>query len=84
MLLMLQFLLHPAQILTKQTRQKETTPYVLALSVSRTGDRRQKDSGGVNHHYKMCKKIMCKETRKQFFLYLTRTTQMTCKRKKKG
>jgi hypothetical protein len=28
---------------------------VLALSVSQTGDRRLKDSGGANHHYKTCK-----------------------------
>jgi hypothetical protein len=35
---------------------------VLALSVSRMGDRRPKDSGGVNHHYKTWKEIMSKET----------------------
>jgi hypothetical protein len=43
---MLQCLLHPAQILTKQARQKDLTPLVLALSVSQTGDGRPKDSGG--------------------------------------
>jgi hypothetical protein len=42
---------------------------VLALSVSRTGDRRPKDSGGANHHYKTCKEITSKETSKQIFLY---------------
>jgi hypothetical protein len=31
----------------------------------------QKDSGGVNHHYKTCKEIMSKETSKQIFLYST-------------
>jgi hypothetical protein len=41
------------------------------LSISRTGDRRPKDSGGANHHYKMCKEIMSKETNKQIFLYST-------------
>jgi hypothetical protein len=35
------------------------------------GDRGQKDSGGVNHHYKMCMEIMSKETIKQIFLYST-------------
>jgi hypothetical protein len=35
------------------------------------GDRRPKDSGGANHHYKMCKEIMSKETNKQIFLYST-------------
>jgi hypothetical protein len=44
---------------------------VLALSVSRTGDRRPKDCGGANHHYKTCKEIMSKETSKQIFLYST-------------
>jgi hypothetical protein len=39
------------------------------LIVSRTGDRRSKDSGGVNHHYKTCKEIMSKQTSKQIFLY---------------
>jgi hypothetical protein len=47
------------------------------------GDRRPKDSGGANHHYKTCKKIMSKETNKQIFLYLTMTTQMICERKKR-
>jgi hypothetical protein len=47
------------------------------------GDRRPKDSGGVNHHYKICKKIMSKQTSKQIFFYLMMTTQMTCERKKK-
>jgi hypothetical protein len=47
------------------------------------GDRRPKDSGGANHHYKTCKKIMTKETSKQIFLYLTMTTRMTRERKKK-
>jgi hypothetical protein len=42
---------------------------VLALSVSRTGDRRPKDSGGANHYYKTCKEIMSKESSKQIFLY---------------
>jgi hypothetical protein len=46
------------------------------------GDRRQKDSGGANYHYKTCKKIMSKETSKQIFLYLTTTAQMTCEKKK--
>jgi hypothetical protein len=44
---------------------------VLALSISQTGDRRPKDNGGVNYHYKMCKEIMSKETGKQIFLYST-------------
>jgi hypothetical protein len=44
---------------------------VLALSVSWMGDRRPKDSGGANHHYKMCKEIVSKETSKQIFLYST-------------
>jgi guanylate kinase len=48
-----------------------TSPQVLALSVSQTGDRRPKDSDGVNHHYKMCKEIMSKETSKQILLYST-------------
>jgi hypothetical protein len=34
-------------------------------------DRRPKDNGGANHHYKTCKKITSKETSKQIFLYLT-------------
>jgi hypothetical protein len=29
---------------------------VLALSVSRMGDRRSKDTGGANHHYKRARK----------------------------
>jgi hypothetical protein len=33
------------------------------------GDRRPKDSGGVNHHYKRCMEIMSKETSKKIFLY---------------
>jgi hypothetical protein len=41
------------------------------LGVSRTGDRRPKDSGGANHHYKMCKEITSKEASKQIFLYST-------------
>jgi hypothetical protein len=33
------------------------------------GDRRPKDSGGVNHHYKTCKEIMSKEiVSKSFFI----------------
>jgi hypothetical protein len=44
---------------------------VLALSVSQTGDRRPKDSGGANHHNKTCKEITSKETNKQTFLYST-------------
>jgi hypothetical protein len=44
---------------------------VLALSISRTGDRRPKDSGEANHHYKTCKDITSKETSKQIFLYST-------------
>jgi hypothetical protein len=44
---------------------------VLALSVSWTGDKRPKDSGGANHHYKTCKEIMSKETSKQISLYST-------------
>jgi hypothetical protein len=52
---------------------------VLALSISRTGDRRPKDSGGVNHHHKTCKEITSKETSKQIFLYSMTTTRMTCK-----
>jgi hypothetical protein len=44
------------------------------LSISQMGYRRPKDSGGADHHYKMCKKIMSKETSKQIFLYLTMTT----------
>jgi hypothetical protein len=51
---------------------------VLALSVSRTGDRRPKDGGGVNHHYKACKEITSKEASKQIFLYSMMTTWMTC------
>jgi hypothetical protein len=35
------------------------------------GDRRPKDSGGVNHHYKTGKEIMSKEASKQIFLYST-------------
>jgi hypothetical protein len=35
------------------------------------GDRRPKDSGRVNHHYKTGKEIMSKEASKQIFLYLT-------------
>jgi hypothetical protein len=46
------------------------------------GDRRQKDSGGANYHYKTCKKIMSKETSKQIFLYLTTTAQMTCEKRR--
>jgi hypothetical protein len=42
------------------------------------GDRRPKDSGWVNHHYKTCKEIMSKETSKQTFLYSMMSTQMTC------
>jgi hypothetical protein len=42
------------------------------------GDRTPKDSGGANHHYKTCKKIMSKETNKKIFLYSMTTTQMTC------
>jgi hypothetical protein len=75
---MLQCLLHPAQILMKQAQQKDLAPYVLVLSVSRTGDGRPTDSGGANHHYKMCKEITSKETSKQIFLYSMMTTQMTC------
>jgi hypothetical protein len=30
---------------------------VFALSISRTGDRKSKDSDGENHHYKTCKEI---------------------------
>jgi hypothetical protein len=41
------------------------------------GDRRPKDSGGANHHYKMCKEITSKETSKQIFLYSMMTTCMT-------
>jgi hypothetical protein len=33
------------------------------------GDRRPKDSGGMNHHYKTCKEIMSKESSKEIFLY---------------
>jgi hypothetical protein len=58
---MLQGLLHPAQILMKQARQKDLAPLVVTLSISRTGDRTPKDSGGVNNHYKMCKEIMSKD-----------------------
>jgi hypothetical protein len=47
------------------------------------GDRRPKDSGGANHHYKTCKKIMSKEISKQIFLYLTTTTRMTCESKRR-
>jgi hypothetical protein len=61
----------------KQARQKDLAPYVLALSISRIGDRRPKDSGGMNHHYKTCKEIMSKETSKQIFLYSMMTTRMT-------
>jgi hypothetical protein len=61
---MLQCLLHPAQILMKQARQKDLAPKVLALNVSQTGVRRPKDSSGVNHHYKTCKEITSKETNK--------------------
>jgi hypothetical protein len=50
---------------------------VLAFSVSQTGDRRPKDSGGANHHYKMCKEITRKKTSKQIFLYSMMTTRMT-------
>jgi hypothetical protein len=32
------------------------------------GDRGQKDSGGVNHHYKMCMEIMSKETSKSSYI----------------
>jgi hypothetical protein len=53
----------------KQAQQRDLAPKVLALSISQTGDRRPKDSGGVNHHYKTCKEIMSKETSKQIFLY---------------
>jgi hypothetical protein len=53
----------------KQARQNDLTPEVLALSVRRMGDIRPKDSGGVNHHYKMCKEITSEETSKQIFLY---------------
>jgi hypothetical protein len=56
---------------------------VLQFGISRTGDRRPKDSGGVNHHYKTCKKIGSKETSNQIFLYLMTTARMTGKRKKK-
>jgi hypothetical protein len=38
------------------------------------GDKKPKDSGGVNHHYKTSKKIMSKETSKQIFLCLTTPT----------
>jgi hypothetical protein len=48
-------------ILTKQAQQKDLAPWVLALSISRTGDRRPKDSGGANHHYKTCKEIRAKK-----------------------
>jgi hypothetical protein len=41
------------------------------------GDRRPKDHGGANHHYKKFKEIMSKETSKQIFLYSMMTTQMT-------
>jgi hypothetical protein len=43
-------------------------PSTLGVSVSRTGDRRPKDSGGANHHYKMGNEIMKKKpTSKSFF-----------------
>jgi hypothetical protein len=71
MLPMLHCLLHPAQILTKQAWQKDIAPKVLALSVGQMGDRRPKDSGGANHHYKTFKEIMLKETSKQIFLHST-------------
>jgi hypothetical protein len=32
------------------------------------GDRRPKDSSGVNHHYKTCKEIMSKEAIKSSFI----------------
>jgi hypothetical protein len=80
---MLQCLLNPAQILRKQAQQKDLAPYVLALSVSRTGDKRLKDSGGANHHYKTCKEITRKETSKQIFLYSMMTTRMTCESSKR-
>jgi hypothetical protein len=42
---------------------------VLVLSVSRTGGKRPKDSGGAYHHYETCEEIMSKETSKQILLY---------------
>jgi hypothetical protein len=44
---------------------------VLALSVSQTGDRIPKESGGANHQYKTYEEIMSKEISKQIFLYST-------------
>jgi hypothetical protein len=44
---------------------------VLALSISRIGDRKQKDSGGMKHHYKTCKGITSNENSEQNFLYST-------------
>jgi hypothetical protein len=49
---------------------------VLALTVSWMCDRRSKDSGGANHHYKTCKEITIKETSKQIFLYSTLKWQL--------
>jgi hypothetical protein len=40
------------------------------------GDRRPKHSGGANHHYKMCKEIMSKETNKEIFLYSTSKSRL--------
>jgi hypothetical protein len=47
------------------------------------GDRRPTDSGGVDQHYKMCKKITSNESSKQIFLYFTMSTGMTSERKKR-
>jgi hypothetical protein len=43
------------------------------------GDRRPKDSGGMNHHYKRCMEIMSKETSKKNLPLFN--IEMTTKRK---
>jgi hypothetical protein len=55
-------------------------PSTLGVSVSQTGDRRRKDSGGVNHHYKTCKEIMSEEIKQAnlpLFNIKMMTTRMT-------
>jgi hypothetical protein len=47
----------------------------VSLSINRTGDRKQKDSGGVNHQYKTCIEIMSNENSKHYFLYSTLETK---------
>jgi hypothetical protein len=57
---------------------------VLALSISQTGYRTPKDSGGVNHHYKRSRKSRANKEQVNLPLFNIEmmTTQMTCERKK--